>query len=140
VNAAERRHGGKQPNGPPASAPSREPARRVLTDASLISLIVFSAGVCLLGAPATVRVLTVLLAASLAPGVALLRFLPEDNIASSLAVAVSLSLSIETAGALLMLWSRSWHAVAFAVLVGGLAAALLIVDLARHARMWRSPA
>jgi ABC-type enterobactin transport system permease subunit len=138
VNAAEHSHGGKWPGGRPASGASGEPGRRVLTDAALIGLIVLSAGLCLLGAPGAVRVPIVFLAAALGPSVALLRFLPEDNIASSMAVAVSLSLAIETAGSLLMLWSRSWHPVGFAALVGGLAAALLIVDLARHARAARS--
>jgi hypothetical protein len=103
-----------------------------VVDALLIGLIVLAAVLGLLDAPAPPRVTILLLAALLGPGGALLKLLPRDNMTGSLAVAVSLSLSIEIAGALLMAWARWWHPLGFALVVGGFAVGVLMIDLSRH--------
>jgi hypothetical protein len=113
------------------------PGWAVVVDALLIGLIMLAAVLRVADAPAAVRVPIVFLAASLAPGGAVLRLLPDGSRTSSLAVAVSLSLSIEIAGSLVMVWTGWWHPLLFAVVIGGLSAAVLMVDLSRRGRPLR---
>jgi hypothetical protein len=104
----------------------------VIVDILLIGLIVLAAVLGVLDAPTALRVPILFLAASVGPGGAVLRLLPEDNFTSSVAVAVSLSLSIEIAGSLLMVWTGWWHPLVFATVVGGLAVGVLVIDLSRQ--------
>jgi hypothetical protein len=105
----------------------------------LLGLGCLAVTLCLLNASAPLRALGLLVAACLVPGGAMLTFLQVDGVTSLLAIAVSLSLSVEIAGSLAMVWTHWWHPIGFAVLIGTLAAILLIVDVALNVWFRKRP-
>ena len=87
--------------------------------------------VCLLQSHGAARLLLVLAAACLIPGSALLTRLSVEDTLEAFALAIGLGLTIETVGALAMIWTGWWHPLGWAIALGALACALLAVDL-RH--------
>jgi hypothetical protein len=104
---------------------------RVAFDCLLIALVPATIAVSLLQAHGTARVLLALAAACLLPGGALLTRLSSDDPLSAFALAVALSLCVETIGALFMIWTGWWHPLGFSALIAGLSCLLLALDIRR---------
>ncbi len=75
--------------------------------------------------------------ACLLPGAALLTRLSVQDGLERVALAVALSLCIEAAGALAMVWTRFWHPFGWAILLVLAASVVLTLDLARNLRAVR---
>jgi hypothetical protein len=105
------------------------PRRRAAVDCLLLLLAAVTAASCLADPHGTVRVLAVLAAACLIPGGALLTRLPVEEPFEAVGLAVGLGFTVEAAGALAMLWIGFWHPVAWALVLGGVACAMLAIDL-----------
>jgi hypothetical protein len=115
-----------------AQAPMSADARvRIAIDCLLIALVPATIAVSLLQAHGTARLLLALAAACLLPGGALLTCLSSDDPLSSFAIAVALSLCVETIGALFMIWTGWWHPLGFSALIAGLSCLLLALDIRR---------
>jgi hypothetical protein len=121
----------------PAARPAAGHAA-ALAEAALLVLAAASAALCLSGTESVARPLILLCAATLVPGGAILTLLPARNALEAVGLAVVLGGSLLTTVALAMIWTGFWHPTAAAAAVGALAAALLIVDLARRIRHYRS--
>lgn len=100
-------------------------------DGALLLLTLAVAVACAGQVNTTARLLLLLLAACLVPGGALLTVLPVADLLLWCSLAVALSLAIEAAGTLAMIWSGFWHPVAWALVLAALAAGALGLDLWR---------
>lgn len=107
------------------------PRRCATADGLLLVLAAATVAVCLLQSHGAARLLLVLAAACLIPGSALLTRLSVEDTLEAFALAIGLGLTIETVGALAMIWTGWWHPLGWAIALGALACALLAVDL-RH--------
>ena len=108
-----------------------DPRRCATADGLLLVLAAATVAVCLLQSHGTARLLLVLAAACLIPGSALLTRLSVEDTLEAFGLAIGLGLTIETVGALAMIWSGWWHPLGWAIALGALACALLAIDL-RH--------
>jgi hypothetical protein len=122
-----------------SSGPPPRTGQRVMFDLLLLALGVAAAIACVadLG---TARPLLLLGAACLLPGGAVLALLPVANWLERLAIAIGLSLSVETAVTTVMTWTGWWHPFGLAIALGILAAGILLLDLGRIARAGRRAA
>jgi hypothetical protein len=110
-----------------------DPRGRTAADAALLALIALSAVTAGVGAHGAPRLLPLLAAASLVPGGAAITLLPVRDPLVALALAIGLSLAIEAAGTLAMIWTGYWHPAGWAILLACAAGVLLAVDLRRTA-------
>ncbi len=130
-------HGEQAPAGSQAEAhESRagwlgDPRRCATADGLLLVLAAATVAVCLLQSHGAARLLLVLVAACLIPGSALLTRLSVEDTLEAFGLAIGLGLTIETVGALVMIWTGWWHPLGWAIALGALACALLAIDL-RH--------
>ncbi len=85
------------------------------------------------GALGPARPFVVLLAALFVPGGAALTLLEVSEPLSAAALAIGLSLALEIAGSLAIVWTTFWHPVVLALVLGAASVALLTRDLARLA-------
>jgi uncharacterized membrane protein len=114
-----------------------DPRRCVVGDCLLLVLAVAAVAVCVANTSSIARLMLVLAAACLIPGSALLTRLPVADPLEALGLAVGLGFCIETAGALVMVWTGWWHPFGWALALVTAAGALLVVDLRRVAVMAR---
>ncbi len=139
-------HGEHTPADPPAVASAsgagwlEDPRRRATADCLLLVLAAATVAVCLLQAHGAARLLLVLAAACLIPGGALLTRLPVEDAVEAFGLTVGLGLTIETFGALAMVWTGWWHPFGWAIVLGAIACAVLAVDLRRSVVIARKPA
>jgi hypothetical protein len=108
-----------------------DPRRCATADGLLLVLAAATVAVCLLQSHGAARLLLVLVAACLIPGSALLTRLSVEDTLEAFGLAIGLGLTIETVGALAMIWTGWWHPLGWAIALGALACALLAIDL-RH--------
>lgn len=108
-----------------------DPRRCATADSLLLVLAVATVAVCLLQSHGAARLLLVLAAACLVPGSALLTRLSVEDTLEAFGLAIGLGLTIETVGALVMIWTGWWHPLGWVIALGTLACALLAIDL-RH--------
>jgi hypothetical protein len=113
------------------------PRRCATADGLLLLLAAATVAVCLLQAHGAARLLLLLAAACLVPGSALLTRLPVDDTLEAFGLAVGLGLTIETVGALAMVWTGWWHPFGWAIALGALACTMLALDLGRNLAMVR---
>lgn len=131
-------HGEHAPTGSPAATnESRrgwlgDPRRCATADGLLLVLAAATVAVSLLQSHGAARLLLVLAAACLIPGSALLTRLSVQDTLEAFGLAIGLGLTIETVGALAMIWTGWWHPLGWAITLGALACALLAVDLQRN--------
>jgi hypothetical protein len=109
----------------------RERDPRVVLDAGLLALLAVAVAAAVTDL-AVVRPLAVLLALLLVPGGAVLTRLTVDDPAGAAAMAIGLSLAIETLVAAALAAAHVWQPWLLAAGVGGPAAAALALDLWRH--------
>jgi hypothetical protein len=112
----------------------------VAADSLLLLLAAATVAVCLLQSHGAARLLLVLAAACLIPGSALLTRLPVEDVVEACGLAIGLGLAIETAGALVMVWTGWWHPFGWAIVLGTAACALLAIDLRHNLSISRKPA
>jgi hypothetical protein len=112
---------------------------RARIDVALLVLCGLAA-LAIVGALGPARPVVVLLAALFVPGGAALTLLDVSEPLSAAALAVGLSLSLEIAGSLAIVWTTYWHPVVLALVLGAASVALLARDLARRASGLRGPA
>ncbi|MFZ2112582.1 MAG: hypothetical protein WAU77_02485 [Solirubrobacteraceae bacterium] len=117
-----------------------DPRRRATADGLLLVLAAATVAVCLLQSHGPARLLLVLAAACLIPGGALLTRLPVEDAVEAFGLAVGLGLTIETFGALAMVWTGWWHPFGWAIVLGAVACAVLAVDLRCSLAIARKPA
>jgi hypothetical protein len=108
-----------------------DPRRCVIADCLLLILAAATVAVCFANTNSIARLLLVLAAACLVPGGALLTRLPVEDALEALGLAVGLSFCIETAGALVMVWTGWWHPFGWALALATAACVMLILDLRR---------
>jgi uncharacterized membrane protein len=104
--------------------------RRAALDLGLLALLVAAAGLSV----AQIQPLcgpVVLLAMSLVPGAAFLTRVTARDPLATVALALGLSLAVDTAVATAMAWTGWWHPQGAAAAVAAMAAALLLADLRR---------
>lgn len=107
-------------------------ARRSATaDCVLLLLVALAATASLVDGSGVARALLVGMAACLVPGAGLLTGLPSQEPLEALALAVTASLCIEAACALVMIWTGWWHPVGLALALTGVAAVMFALDLRR---------
>jgi hypothetical protein len=111
----------------------RERDSRVLADAGLLALLA-AAAAAVAADLAVVRPVAVVLALLLVPGGAVLTRLPVGDPAGTAAMAIGLSLAIETLLAAGLAAAHVWQPWLLAAGVGVPAAAALALDLWRHRR------
>jgi hypothetical protein len=111
-----------------ASWPAKT-ASKILLDCGLLGLTVAAVAICLIEDHGLARLLVVGVATCLVPGGAILRRLSVDESITFLALAVCFSFTVETAGALIMVWTGWWHPFGYAVALACAATALLLLDL-----------
>lgn len=108
--------------------------RRAL-DACAITLVLAAALSAIALEPGSpIRALAVLGAFVLVPGWALLSLGSSGPPAAMLGVAIGLSLAVDVAAGLLLVWTNLLDVAGVAAIVGTLAVLLLIDDLVRHSR------
>jgi hypothetical protein len=112
---------------------------RARIDVALLGLCGLAA-LAIAGALGPARPVVVLLAALLVPGGAMLTLLEVSEPLSAAALAVGLSLALEIAGSLAIVWTTFWHPVVLALALGAASVALLVRDLVRLAPGLRVPA
>jgi hypothetical protein len=142
--AAGSGHGEHAPKGSAAANQARtgwlgNPRRCATADGLLLVLAAATVAVCLLQPHGAARLLLVLAAACLVPGGALLTRLPVEDAIEAFGLAVGLGITIETLGALAMIWTGWWHPFGWAIVLGVVACAVLAVDLRRNLAMARKP-
>jgi uncharacterized membrane protein len=125
---------------PPRTAWLGDPRRSATADALLLVLAAATVAVCLLQSHGAARLLLVLAATCLIPGGALLTHLSVEDELEAFGLAVGLGITIEAFGALAMVWTGWWHPFGWAILLGALACAVLVVDLRRNIATVRKPA
>jgi hypothetical protein len=111
------------------NTPWAPPRRRAAIDGALLALTAATVVVSALDPHGVDRLLLVLASACLLPGAALLTRLTSDDLLSAFALAVALSLCIETVGALAMIWTGWWHPLGFSIVLAALCAGFLALDL-----------
>jgi hypothetical protein len=111
-----------------------QPLRRAIGDALLLALASASVAMRLAGASGAARLVLVFVAACLLPGAALLTRLSVQSTLERCALAVGLSLCVEAAGSLAMIWTGWWHPDAWALALVVASCALIAVDLAATLR------
>jgi hypothetical protein len=109
-----------------------DPRRCLTADSALLALAALTAAACLMHASGGARPVLVALGAGLIPGAAVLTRLPAQDPLDAIALAVALSLCIEAAGALVMIWTGWWHPVGWALALSATACTALGLD-ARNA-------
>jgi hypothetical protein len=95
---------------------------------SLHALATASIAVCVAGANGAFRLVLVFVTATLLPGAALLTRLGFDDALERCALAVGLSLGIEAAGSLAMVWTGWWHPEGWALVLVLCSCVLVGVD------------
>lgn len=113
---------------------------RLALDARLLAVLIGTGVVLLADAPEVVRVVHGVAAMLLVPGGALLTRIHLANPAEWVGLAIALSLALETAGCLAMVWSGWWHPEILAVVVAAVSAALIVTDMAKKTAEMRSAA
>jgi hypothetical protein len=114
-----------------------DPRRRVTFDCATLTLLALTVAVCAIPALAAARPGVLLLGFCLVPGCAALTRLEVEGLAEAATLAVGFSLSLLTAGALVMVWTGWWHPYGWAGLLGAISALLLLVDLFGARGTWR---
>ncbi len=128
-------HGEHVPtDSPAATSESRrgwlgDPRRCATADGLLLVLAAATVAVCLLQSHGAARLLLLLAAACLIPGGALLTRLPVEDVVEACGLAIGLGFAIETAGALVMVWTGWWHPFGWAIVLGAVSCAVLAIDL-----------
>ena len=119
---------------PPPARDRDEPVRAGpprWADAGLVALIAAAVAVALAPAPAGIRIAVMLVAACLVPGGAVVRYLQLEFGASWVAIAAAVSLALEVAGSLALVWTGWWHPEVLAIGLGAASALLIVVDWSR---------
>jgi hypothetical protein len=98
---------------------------------SLLALLVAAVPLALFGGGTPLRAVVVFAALLLVPGGALLTLLPVGRLPEWLSLAVCLSLAIDVAGSLTLIWSHWWHPEVLAVALAVLSGAALLASLVR---------
>jgi uncharacterized membrane protein len=102
----------------------------------LLALCVISVAVGVTG----VRPLVVLLTAAFVPGAGLLTLFPVGDLTTAAALAIALSLTLETVGSLILVWVGWWHPDVLGGVLATLSGLLLVCDLAITASFRRRTA
>jgi glycosyltransferase involved in cell wall biosynthesis len=119
---------------PPPARDRDEPVRAGpprWADAGLVALIAAAVAVALAPAPAGIRIAVMLVAACLVPGGALVRYLQLEFGASWVAIAAAVSLALEVAGSLALVWTGWWHPEVLAIGLAAVSALVIVVDWSR---------
>jgi hypothetical protein len=111
-----------------------KPKDQALLDCGLLALTFAAVAVCLIDDHGLARLLIVAAATCLAPGGAILRRLSVDESTGFIGLAICFSFAVETAGALIMVWTGWWHPFGYAVALACAATALLLFDLGQLLR------
>jgi hypothetical protein len=114
-----------------------DPRRRLAFDCGALALLALTVAVCAIPALDPARVGILMLGFCLVPGCALLTRLEVEGLAEAATLAVAISLSLLTAGALVMAWTGWWHPYAWGGVLGALSAMALLVDLLDARYAWR---
>lgn len=108
-------------------------------DVGVIVLAFAAAAATAIEPGSTLRALVVLAAFLLVPGWAAVSLLPSGPPAAMLGLAIGLSLAVEVAGGLLLVFTEAISIVVLAVIVGVAAVGLLLADVARQAQLAHDP-
>lgn len=108
-------------------------SRRLAFDLVLLWLCALGA-LAVAGLLGPARPFVVLVAALSVPGGAVLTRLNVDNTLTAVAITIGLSLGLDIAGSLALVWSTYWHPVVLAHLLGAGSAILLVWDILRLSR------
>lgn len=111
--------------------------RCINADCVLLLLAAATVASLLLDAPSPIRLLLLLAAACLIPGSALLTLLPVEDPFEAFALAVGFGFTLETVGALAMVWTGWWHPYGWTIVLGALACVMLTLDLRRNLALIR---
>jgi O-antigen biosynthesis protein len=106
--------------------------QRVISDAAVIALGCGAVGVDAIELPGVIRAIVTLVAALLIPGWAILTKLRVDGMLALFAIAVGLSLAVETLCALLLVWTALWAPGIAAIGLGAVSAAVIAYDAWCH--------
>jgi hypothetical protein len=106
--------------------------QRLASDVGVIALGFGAVAVNAIGSPGVIRAIVTLVAALLIPGWAILTKLKVDGILALFAIAVGLSLAVDTIYALLLVWTALWAPGVAAIGLGACSAAVIAYDARRH--------
>lgn len=106
--------------------------QRATSDFGMIALGLIALLVNAVGLPGIVRVVVTLLAALLLPGWAILTRFNADRLLTLLVVAISLSLVVDTALSLLLVWTSLWIPVAAAIALDAACLGAIAYDARRY--------
>ena len=101
---------------------------RIIVDAGLLA-IVACAALSIVASLDVVRPFAVLAAFCLVPGGAILTRLSVDDPVTGVALAFGLSLTLDVAASLVLVWTGWWHPELLAIVIGAASAVLLLDDL-----------
>ena len=104
---------------------------RTRLHAGLLVLVAVAVPLVVLGGDSPVRALVVLAATLVVPGGAVLTLLPVSRLPEWLGLAVALSLAVEVAGALVLIWTQWWRPDVLALVLAVLSGAALVTSLRR---------
>jgi hypothetical protein len=113
---------------------------RTRLNASLFVLLLAAVPLVLFGGDTPLRALVVFAALLFVPGGALLTLLPVGRIPEWIGLAISLSLAIEVAGSLILIWSHWWRPEILALVLAILSAAALLTSIRRTGGIITAPA
>ncbi len=100
----------------------------LLSDLALLTLLAATA-VVVAADVQPVRPFVVLAAACFVPGGAIITRLRTGELLTDVALAIALSLAVESAGGLLLAWSHWWHPEVLGIVLGVVSVVLLVTDL-----------
>lgn len=120
--------------------PAHDPRQRIAVDVALIGLAVAAVALVATAPGGPARPIVVFFAMVLLPGASILTVLPVRDRPSALALAVVLSLAIDTLVSVVLVWSTWFEPIIAGAVVLASCVLLLLLDLRRQGALRRSTA
>jgi hypothetical protein len=105
------------------------PPARVAVDIGLLVLLAATAAVVATRPDGAPRVTLTLVSASVVPGYCLCRWLPLRALDALIGLSIALSLGLEAALCLALLWLHRWQPIPMAAAIGAVCSIVLVADL-----------